>query len=62
MDLDKKVVKDQQTHYFVITKYQRYSEATNTFKDESENPPATSDPSCDIDAQFSLQRFTGKLN
>jgi hypothetical protein len=25
-----------------------------TFTDESENPPTTSDPSCDIDEQFNL--------
>lgn len=27
-----------------------------TFSDESENPPATKDPSWDIDEQFKLQR------
>lgn len=26
-----------------------------TFNDESENPPATKDPSCDMDAQFKLE-------
>jgi hypothetical protein len=25
-----------------------------TFTDESENPPTTNDPSCDIDEQFNL--------
>lgn len=27
-----------------------------TFNEESEKPPATKDPSCDIDAQFKLEQ------
>lgn len=33
---------------------------SKTFSDESENPPATNDPSWDIDEQFKLQNSTHK--
>ena len=29
-------------------------ENQKTFKEESENPPATKEPSCEIEAQFKL--------
>jgi hypothetical protein len=33
-----------------------------TFNDESENPPATKDPSWDIDEQFKLGQFIKKIS
>ena len=31
-----------------------------TFSEESENPPATKDPSCEIDEQFKLEENSNK--
>jgi len=40
--------------YSIAKKIWSFDPKELTFTDESENPPTTKDPSCDIDEQFNL--------